>query len=78
MNLKKAEKLALKSLDNGADAVKFQIYFADELLVKNHPRYLHFKQQSFSERDWSKIITKVKKKGKICNYHVIFFIIFST
>ena len=32
-----AEKLALKSLDAGADAVKFQIYFADELLVKNHP-----------------------------------------
>ena len=31
-----AEKLALKSLDAGADAVKFQIYFADELLVKNH------------------------------------------
>ena len=62
---KKAEKLALKSLDVGADAVKFQIYFADELLVKNHPRYLHFKQQSFSERDWSKIITKVKKKGKV-------------
>ena len=26
---KKAEKLALKSLDVGADAVKFQIYFAD-------------------------------------------------
>ena len=39
-----AEKLALKSLDAGADAVKFQIYFADELLVKNHPRYLHFKK----------------------------------
>ena len=32
-----AKKLALKSLESGADAVKFQIYFAEELLVKNHP-----------------------------------------
>ncbi len=60
-----AEKLALKSLDAGADAVKFQIYFADELLVKNHPRYLHFKKQSFNETDWSKLIAKVKKKGRV-------------
>ena len=35
---KNAEKLALKSLKAGADAVKFQIYFADELLVKKHSR----------------------------------------
>ena len=60
-----AEKLALKSLEAGADAVKFQIYFADELLVKKHSRYLHFKKQSFNETDWSKLITKVKKKGKV-------------
>ena len=62
---KNAEKLALKSLKAGADAVKFQIYFADELLVKKHSRYLHFKKQSFNEKDWSKLITKVKKKGKV-------------
>ena len=36
------QKIALKSLESGADAVKFQIYFAEELLVKNHPRYNHF------------------------------------
>ncbi len=60
-----AEKLAIKSLEAGADAVKFQIYFTDELLVENHPRYLHFKKQSFNEREWSKIINKVKKRGKV-------------
>ena len=64
-SLKNAEKLALKSLEAGADAVKFQIYFADELLVKKHPRYLHFKKQSFNETDWSKLIKKVKKRGKV-------------
>ena len=33
------KKLLIKSLDAGADAVKFQIYFADELLAQNHPRF---------------------------------------
>jgi sialic acid synthase SpsE/spore coat polysaccharide biosynthesis protein SpsF (cytidylyltransferase family) len=60
-----AEKLALKCLEAGVDAIKFQIYFADELLVKNHPKYLHFKKQSFNQREWSQIINKVKKNGKV-------------
>ena len=29
--------------------VKFQVYFADELLVKNHKRYNHFHRQSFTQ-----------------------------
>ena len=57
-----AKKLALKSLESGADAVKFQIYFAEELLVKNHPRYNHFKNQYFSKKEWINLIKSVKKR----------------
>ena len=62
---KNAENLAIKSLEAGANAVKFQIYFADELLAQNHPRFSHFKKQSFNESEWLKLINKVKKKGKV-------------
>ena len=33
----KALELALECVKSGADAVKFQVYFADELLISNHP-----------------------------------------
>ena len=42
--------------------VKFQVYFADELLVKNHKRYNHFLKQSFTPDEWKKIINYTKKK----------------
>ena len=57
-----AYKLAMKSHLAGADAIKFQMYFADELLTRFHPRYNHFKNQSFSSETWSKIIKSLKKK----------------
>ena len=44
--IKIAEKLALEAFKARADIVKFQIYFAEELLVEEHPRFLHFKKQS--------------------------------
>jgi N,N'-diacetyllegionaminate synthase len=60
---RQALDLALQSIDAGADAVKFQIYFAHELLVKAHPRYAHFEKQSFSPSIWRKLITEVKGRG---------------
>lgn len=57
----KAYKLAQKSKEAGADAVKFQIYFADEMLDKKHPHFNHFKKQSFSENQWTNLIKKTKK-----------------
>ena len=45
-----AKKLANEAIMNGADAIKFQIYFAEELLAYNHPRFKHFKNQSFDEK----------------------------
>lgn len=50
-----AQELASRAVNSGADAIKFQIYFADELLVKHHPRYNHFKNQQFKESEWQEI-----------------------
>ena len=68
---KTAFKLAEASHNSGADAVKFQIYFAEELLCKNHIRFSHFKKQSFSKSTWLSIIKNLKKK-KIKIYCDIF------
>ena len=58
-----ALKLALESSRAGADAVKFQVYFAEEMLSKNHARYNHFKKQSFNEKTWEYLINSLKKKN---------------
>ncbi len=60
---KQALDLALQALDAGADAVKFQVYFAHELLVRAHPRFAHFEKQSFSRGIWETIIPAVKARG---------------
>lgn len=60
---KQALDLALQALDAGADAVKFQVYFAHELLVRTHPRFAHFEKQSFSRDIWESLITAVKARG---------------
>ena len=45
-NSELAQKNSLKAIDNGADAIKFQTYFADELIINKHKRFNHFKSQS--------------------------------
>lgn len=60
---RQALDLALQSLDAGADAVKFQVYFAHELLVRAHPRFAHFEKQSFSRDVWESLIPAVKAHG---------------
>ena len=66
-NYKTAINLANQAILNGADAVKFQIYFADELLVKSHARYNHFLKQSFSIGQWNKILKSQKKNKVYCD-----------
>ena len=53
--------MILSAKEAGADAVKFQIYFADELLVNSHSKYSHFKNQSFSINEWNNLFSKIKK-----------------
>ena len=61
-NPKLAKRLAGEAIKNGADAIKFQIYFANELLSYNHPRFRHFEKQSFNKNTWINIINTFKKK----------------
>jgi N,N'-diacetyllegionaminate synthase len=58
-----ALELARKALGAGADAVKFQVYSAEELLVQSHPRFDHFKRQSFSESVWKDLLNEVLEGG---------------
>ena len=62
-SIKILKKLINKLSKIGIKIIKFQIYFADELLTKNHKRYEHFKRQSFSEKEWTDIINFSKKKN---------------
>lgn len=65
-NVEDAKVLALEAIYAGADAIKFQVYFADEFLVPTHPRYEHFKNQSFSVDEWLGLIQEVKAaSGKV-------------
>ena len=58
-----ASRIAGAFADAGADAVKFQIYFADELLTPDHSRYEHFKQQSFAPEVWADLLPHAKRCG---------------
>lgn len=59
----KAEEIALEALKAQADAIKFQVYFADELLTKSHPRYDHFRSQAFSVEIWTELLKRFVDKG---------------
>ena len=59
-NYKEALKLGLAAYGSNADAIKYQIYFAEEFLSKDHPRYKHFKKQSFTKKQWFQIFKKLK------------------
>ena len=58
-----AYELAVKSIAAGADSIKFQIYFANELLSNKHPKYTHFKKQSFSELTWINLISALRNEN---------------
>lgn len=58
-----AVALANHAVQAGADAVKFQLYTADELLVRAHPRYEHFKNQAFAKDTWENILNDFIGRG---------------
>ncbi len=59
-NRELAIKIAKQAINSGANAIKFQMYTADDLLVSTHNRYEHFKKQSFSKSDWDIIFGAIK------------------
>jgi len=62
-DLEEAIALFRSSKVSGAYAIKFQIYSADELMVSSHKRYDHFKRQSFTKKEWSKLFNLIDRKN---------------
>lgn len=54
-----AIEIAKGAILAGADSIKFQMYTADDLLVESHKRYNHFKNQSFSDKEWKYILGQI-------------------
>ena len=65
-----AINLANKCIEVGVDAVKFQVYSANELLHPSHKRFKHFENQAFTSNQWNKIFRNIKKKNQ--RYFVMF------
>jgi len=60
LNLAKqiTEKVALA----GADAIKYQKFFADELAEPDHEHYQLYKRLEMKNSEWSQLIKFAKKK----------------
>jgi N,N'-diacetyllegionaminate synthase len=58
-----AERLARDVVAAGADAVKFQVYFAEELLARQHPRFQHFQELAFAPEVWQGLIAGLRASG---------------
>jgi len=56
-----AQKLITAAAEAKADAVKFQRFSADELLVRNHSRYAHFDKLAMPNSDWMKVRELARK-----------------
>jgi len=58
---------ALKMLDAafkmGADGIKFQLFRADDLVVRRHPSRKDFEQIALSAKEWKKILKAAKGSG---------------
>lgn len=48
---------------SGADAIKFQKFTADELLVPYHPRFEHFKKLEMLETSWAELVSLARTRG---------------
>jgi len=58
-----AIKLAKAAVGSGANSIKFQIYSAQELLTRTHPRFDHFRKQEFKSETWDWLLVEAKKMG---------------
>jgi N,N'-diacetyllegionaminate synthase len=55
--------LVKSAADSGADAVKFQIFKAENLVFRTHPKFNAFGEIEFSEEQWKEILGYAKGLG---------------
>lgn len=58
-----ALKIACAAAEAGVDSVKFQVYFARELLTEDHPQFGHFNRLSFTEKIWERLLKESRKSN---------------
>lgn len=58
----KAKKMFEGSISAKADAIKFQLIYADEICTKKYPYYKFFKSLEMNIEKWKKLIKKKRKK----------------
>lgn len=60
-----ALKMIEAAVEADVDALKFQIFFADELMVPDHPKYDTFKRLETDKDDWHKILEYAISTNKL-------------
>ena len=61
--LDNAKKIVKAAAEAGADAVKFQKFFADELAQPNHEYYTLYKKLEMKNNEWKELILYAKSKN---------------
>ena len=69
-NLKQAKLLLKAASSSGADIVKFQLVYADELAVSDYNYYSLFKDLEMSNKDWNEIFNYSKELGIDINFDI--------
>ncbi len=64
-SMEKMKKLVEIASEANVDAIKFQIFRAEKLVTRNHPKYEGFKQKEFSKEEWGEVIQYAKSKGLV-------------
>lgn len=64
-SLETAKKLVKAAVEAKADAVKFQKFVTEELLVASHPQFSLFKKLEFKENEWKELFDYAKEAGII-------------
>ncbi len=59
------KKLIEIAADANVDAVKFQIFRADQLVTKDHPKHPGFTEKEYSHDEWKKITDYAKSLGLV-------------
>ncbi|MBW2990342.1 N-acetylneuraminate synthase family protein [Candidatus Woesearchaeota archaeon] len=62
-NFGTAKKMIVAAAEAGADAVKFQCFYADSFAVKNHPYYKVYKSLEFTKKQWIELLDTAKKQN---------------
>ena len=59
-DLEIAKRMIEVAAEAKADAVKFQVFRADELVVASHPKYKSFKEIEFQHEEWLELMDYTK------------------